>query len=161
MDQLSFFDDGPAFPASYQDLQSLYDAYVYEGEKDTDAFTWAELKSGRSYFMYGKKVLEYSPGDGKKARLKVFPVGAEDKSETLTADSSSASLLGALSRLKETKRRIFRATVTEEFACCNDFIKCSDAKACIHPEDRFYNGCYYRKNLEAGRIFYGKNCNVD
>ena len=47
------------------------------------------------------------------------------------------------------------------FGCCNDFIRCSDARRCLKADDPDYLGCQYRKNLEAGRIFYGKNRNVD
>lgn len=47
-----------------------------------------------------------------------------------------------------------------EFGCCNDFNLCSDAKRCLKESDPFYLGCQYRKNLEAGRIFYGKNRNI-
>ena len=47
------------------------------------------------------------------------------------------------------------------FMCCNDFVRCSDAMQCLKAGDPEYNGCAYRKNLEAGRIFYGKNRNVE
>lgn len=43
------------------------------------------------------------------------------------------------------------------FGCCNDFVRCSDAGACLKRNNPEYSGCLYRKNLEAGRIFYGKN----
>lgn len=46
------------------------------------------------------------------------------------------------------------------FGCCNSFILCSDARRCLHENDVDYVGCQYRQNLEAGRIFYGKNRNV-
>ncbi|MEG1515280.1 MAG: exonuclease domain-containing protein [Clostridia bacterium] len=48
----------------------------------------------------------------------------------------------------------------EMFGCCNSFIDCSDAKKCLHQNDPEYLGCYYRQNLEAGRIFYGVNKNI-
>ena len=48
----------------------------------------------------------------------------------------------------------------EPFGCCNDFVRCSDALKCLHVGDRDYAGCMYRKNLESGRIFYGKNKNI-
>lgn len=43
------------------------------------------------------------------------------------------------------------------FGCCSMFIECSDAKRCIHENKLYSKACAYRKNLEAGRIFYGKN----
>ena len=48
----------------------------------------------------------------------------------------------------------------EPFGCCNDHVRCSDAKECLHKSNPEYSGCYYRKNLEAGRIFYGRNKNI-
>ena len=47
------------------------------------------------------------------------------------------------------------------FGCCSQFIKCSDAKKCVHENKLYSKGCQYRKNLDAGRIFYGKNRNID
>lgn len=161
MIQTSFFSDGPFFPSSYDDVLNLYQTYIFEGETDEDVFTWSDTKNGRSYFMYGKKVLEFIPGDAKKARLRVYFPDKDTKPDILTSDAYPSTILNALCQLKEIKKKLFRNTITEEFACCNDFLKCSDAKQCLYPQDRFYNGCYYRKNLEAGRIFYGKNKNID
>ncbi len=47
------------------------------------------------------------------------------------------------------------------FGCCSRFIECSDARKCVHADDPYYLRCYYRRHhLEAGRIFYGVNCNT-
>ena len=46
---------------------------------------------------------------------------------------------------------------TETFSCCSRYVECSDAKMCIHPDKILAKGCFYKKNLEKGRIFYGKN----
>lgn len=43
------------------------------------------------------------------------------------------------------------------FGCCSLFVECSDAKHCIHENKLYSKACEYRKNLEMGRIFYGKN----
>lgn len=43
------------------------------------------------------------------------------------------------------------------FGCCSRYIQCSDLKKCTHPQNFYAKACYYRQNLEAGRIFYGKN----
>lgn len=49
---------------------------------------------------------------------------------------------------------------SHRFGCCSKYEECSDAKCCLH-EDKFYaKGCYYRENLEQGKIFYGKNANI-
>ena len=44
------------------------------------------------------------------------------------------------------------------FGCCHLYRECSNAKRCLQDEARSAN-CAYRKNLEAGKIFYGKNVN--
>lgn len=43
------------------------------------------------------------------------------------------------------------------FGCCSSFEICSDNLGCLHSDDNEYIGCQYRKNLEAGKVFYGKN----
>lgn len=47
------------------------------------------------------------------------------------------------------------------FGCCSHFIECSDAQKCVHENKLYSTACLYRKNLESGNIFYGKNCNID
>lgn len=44
-----------------------------------------------------------------------------------------------------------------DFGCCSRYIECSDAKACVHPNPEFAIRCWYRTNLDDGKIFYGKN----
>lgn len=53
-----------------------------------------------------------------------------------------------------------RQTSFSMMGCCNDFVRCSDAKECLHKDNADYSGCRYRRNLEAGRIYYGKNANA-
>lgn len=48
----------------------------------------------------------------------------------------------------------------DSFACCGLYEKCSDALKCIHADLQYAKACQYRKNLEAGHIFYGKNKNI-
>lgn len=50
---------------------------------------------------------------------------------------------------------------SSSFGCCSQFIRCSDERQCLHENKLYSTGCYYRHNLEAGRIFYGKNRNID
>ena len=48
---------------------------------------------------------------------------------------------------------------SERFGCCHLYMSCSDAKRCIASDKFHARGCFYRDNLEHGRIFYGKNAN--
>jgi len=43
------------------------------------------------------------------------------------------------------------------FGCCSRYVECSDKRICVYAFDQEYAGCGYRKNLDAGRIFYGIN----
>lgn len=43
---------------------------------------------------------------------------------------------------------------SEKFGCCHRFKQCSDAKQCIHPNQFYAKACWYRKNLENGKVFY-------
>lgn len=45
------------------------------------------------------------------------------------------------------------------FGCCHRYRECSDAKHCLCTQDEKSSRCAYRKNLEAGNIFYGRNAN--
>ncbi len=46
------------------------------------------------------------------------------------------------------------------FDCCSQFLKCSDNLECVHKEDGLGEGCSYRRKLEDGIVFYGKNKNI-
>ncbi len=73
--------------------------------------------------------------------------------ETLT-DSGVVSLMEAATLLAI-------ELVPKEFDCCSLFEACSDAKACVHPDPAFSMLCGYRKILKSGRVFYGRNRNID
>ena len=45
------------------------------------------------------------------------------------------------------------------FACCHLYNECSDAGKCLHPKPIYAKQCWYRDNLENGRVFYGNNKN--
>ena len=95
MEQISMFSEKIDFPSSYDDIEKIYQQYIYEGEKDDDVFTSGEIKQGRSYFFYGKKVFEFNPASvGKsngKSKLTIFY--SDKKKKTITSDSASEELL--------------------------------------------------------------------
>ena len=77
----------------------------------------------------------------------------------LVTDEQSVSAVNEM--LRELFQDCFNRQNAVSFGCCNDHVRCSDARRCLHEDDKFYLGCIYRKNLEAGRIFYGANRNVE
>lgn len=48
----------------------------------------------------------------------------------------------------------------ESFGCCHRYVECSDALKCLHPDFLTSLACSYKKNLDKGRVFYGKNKNI-
>ncbi len=48
-----------------------------------------------------------------------------------------------------------------KIGCCGKFRECSDAKRCLKTDKFYARVCHYHKNLEAGKIFYGKNRNIE
>lgn len=61
MEQMSFFEENKiAFPMTHDDVLKLHKQYIFEDEKDKDAFEWKEIKNGYSYYFYGTKVMEHT-----------------------------------------------------------------------------------------------------
>lgn len=52
------------------------------------------------------------------------------------------------------ERIIIDYVPSHSFGCCHRFKECSLEKQCIHPDLFYAKGCQYRKNLEAGKVFY-------
>lgn len=66
-----------------------------------------------------------------------------------------------INNIKAVFERCYLDESVESFSCCSRYEECSDEKKCIHPDIKFAKGCYYKMNLENGRIFYGKNRNTE
>ncbi len=46
------------------------------------------------------------------------------------------------------------------FGCCSRFNDCSDARECVHENKLYACACSYKRHLDNGEIFYGKNKNI-
>ena len=42
----------------------------------------------------------------------------------------------------------------DRFGCCSKYRECSEARKCIHENQFYAKACWYRMNLEDGKIFY-------
>ena len=74
-------------------------------------------------------------------------------------NSSLDGWLDYIETLIEYSLRTYESKATR-FGCCSRFSDCSDAKKCVHENKLYACACYYKSNLDAGKIFYGKNKNV-
>lgn len=71
-------------------------------------------------------------------------------------------LSGKASELSKILNKIFIDLFSfPAFGCCSSYVECSDARHCVHTDLAYATACQYRANLESGRIFYGKNQNID
>ncbi|MCD7919505.1 MAG: hypothetical protein LUG45_05430 [Clostridiales bacterium] len=50
-----------------------------------------------------------------------------------------------------------RSSSASSIGCCSRFSECSDLRRCTNPNPEISSICMYRRKLEAGQIFYGKN----
>lgn len=144
-------------------------------ENDQDV-TLSVRKSITSVFFYGEKVFSFRINsktqclDTEEAfiysyveRISGGKVHRETKTVyaeiPLLTDGDSVPVVQQM--LRDLLQECFNRQNVGAFGCCNDHVRCSDAGRCLHAEDKFYLGCMYRRNLEAGRIFYGRNRNVE
>ncbi|MBS3885580.1 MAG: hypothetical protein KGZ56_00825 [Dethiobacter sp.] len=70
-------------------------------------------------------------------------------------DIDDVSFLGVL--INAVYNYCYEKAAGELIGCCHSYVACSDAKSCIQEDKPWAKGCYYRKNLINGKIFYGKN----
>jgi hypothetical protein len=49
----------------------------------------------------------------------------------------------------------------ELFGCCSHYQECSNQGRCLFLDDDVYAGCYYNKNLIAGKNFYSKKQEIN
>lgn len=66
-----------------------------------------------------------------------------------------------IEEIKQLLSSIFVDTLNfDSFGCCSLYEECSNSKKCLHEDILYSTACMYRKNLENGKIFYGKNKNI-
>lgn len=102
---------------------------------------------------------------GKIKKYLEFPnideLGADSSKSFIRTDISSLEEIpNHLDKIKRSCQYILDR-LPKEFSCCSRYMQCSDAKICIHPDKPFAAGCFYRKVLHSGRVFYGKNRNIN
>lgn len=158
-----------AFALLYPELKdTLYNAPI-----DSGILIFQELENYSSVYFMDSNELFFRIRIRKKTRYILIPEVYEDLLPEGTSVSrrkadigmirieiqSCEDILKYVDVLKAVLERICRNH--RDFGCCSRYLECSDAKACIHPDPKFALTCWYRCNLLDGKIFYGKNRNID
>lgn len=157
-----------AFDLVYPQIKDI----IYDEDEKKDILSVEPIKNMTSVYFMGNAVF-FQIRLRKKSRY----IAIDDEFECyITADIDKDKVKKTGGKIRLTMENpedileyvpVLRAVLGvvcsryREFSCCSRYEQCSDAKRCIHPENRFAIGCIYRENLRAGRIFYGKNRNVD
>ena len=155
------------YPQTPQEIEEIWNQSVHEQTDDSDAFAYSITQNGVSFFIYGRKSFELVRSKkGMTLRVSgsfmqlLYP-NREDIDDEKFYMLPVDQIPIFPDYLRQYKKYVFRNLITDTFACCHRFVQCSDNRACLMPYDRTYNGCHYRRNLEKGLIFYGKNRNAD
>lgn len=69
-------------------------------------------------------------------------------------------VLALIEQLSIVYMKVLSELGEESFGCCHRYVECSDALKCLHPDFLTSLACSYKKNLDKGRVFYGKNKNI-
>ena len=116
-------------------------------------------------------ILSVSDGIVLRVKRSIFnelntPDSATIKSKNLDNDfievSFSLSDKNLIEYIKEIilLRYRYYESKASSFGCCSRFNDCSDKKRCVHENKLYSKSCQYRKKLDAGKNFYGKNRNI-
>lgn len=72
-------------------------------------------------------------------------------------DAEDISLLKSLDNFY---KKFYEDCSSKDIGCCSHYEECSDAGHCVNTDIETVISCAYRQNLNAGKIFYGKNKNI-
>lgn len=119
--------------------------------------TFDQLKntgsSSRYVIKLGDRVIAYIVDGKNKISLELSRAGTIEL-------NSIDDIENYLDDIKEVLQSILNS-MSKVFSCCSRYMECSDARACVHPDKDVALGCYYRKVLSNGQVFYGKNRNIE
>lgn len=162
-------DEQKAFELIYPELKDI----IYNAPIDSGILIFQEIADCSSVYFLDSSEIFFRVRLRKKTRYILFSEEFVDllppDTETIRTKSEAGmvripmqtykDILKYVPALRGILERLCRRH--RDFGCCGRYEACSDAKACIHPDPKFALGCMYRQNLRDGKIFYGKNRNID
>lgn len=68
--------------------------------------------------------------------------------------------ISLLKFLDEFYKKFYEDCSSKDIGCCSHYEECSDVGHCVNTDIETVISCAYRQNLNAGKIFYGENKNI-
>lgn len=138
-----------------------------ENEKTNESVWLCEPVTGKkskmvfNYALKGRKNAYYFSFAIKKkmvSEIKI-PHGAEIKELASDALNIYINFSSWSDEIPVFMKELIKYYVTnfepaDKFGCCGKYTECSKEGKCIHNNKFYAKACWYRKNLEAGKIFY-------
>lgn len=120
---------------------------------ESHLLSYLRIRKNKKYLSFPEGIEELIPESMQRYTLTSTP------GVVYVALQSALDVMSCSEAFCETIRRQLLSYHT--FDCCGRYMQCSDAMRCIHPNPIDALGCTYKKHLQQGRIFYGKNRNID
>lgn len=169
MDQIKMFDDSNPEEQAYECLKKI----LIKAEKTELTLESSKAQSYTSVGFNGKSV-DFKIKFGRK--ISYLAVSSKHKNildkynVNYTYENPNLWLRISIKHPKDIQdyqeiildiydKRIEENSVYD-FDCCSLYMECSDAKKCVQKIDEISKNCRYKKTLEKGIIFHGKNRNV-
>lgn len=137
----------------FSSVKYIANSSVYRSSYDSSIIIATVKKKGKlQYVSFSDKFKSLF----EKAQIPFSSVASESSVRIDVSDLDGLEANEAFSQIIEDI--VLNSFSFKTFGCCSKYVACSDAKKCLH-DDYFYASaaCEYKKNLDAGKIFYGKN----
>lgn len=173
MEQIDFFDTAVKKSDEFKAFSLIKPQIMLTLEQGNINPDWLQFNEGKAYasvLIKSNTVLQLKFGRKSQyfaSPYKYFREWAERYSYTMHENSYARFALNSpedIENYMDLSAYIFYNAINmlpTDFHCCNRFNECSDARQCIHPDKEFSAECYYKRVLRSGRVFFGKNRNID
>ena len=163
--QLSF-NNAPSKNDIYYKIREI----LIEGGIEPDAITFSPNKSNLdSISIYGSLLLSFHIGKSNYIQIKngyapifkaygIMCSSINSNPDYVRIHFTSFDLSTLSAPIIEMAKKFSPSTT---FDCCDLCVACSDAMKCLHKDQVYSLQCSYRKKLQNGIVFFGKNRNVD
>lgn len=156
---------------AYEKVKPFLIETLLENGLDDSYLTFEERKSYHSVlFKNTSLIVRFAGRPSASLSIPTSLLTASSGFSSMADEKKAAYTKIPLATLEDVQKHIFMLQdvlqamidrIPKDFDCCSRYMECSDAMRCIHPDKDFALLCGYRKVLRSGRVFYGKNRNIN